>query len=61
MPQSEHLLELNTGMMGMNQGYRPRKARYVDVLSSLRVVMIERMVKPEEVCNKSHRLLNACY
>ncbi|KAJ8653051.1 hypothetical protein O0I10_011271 [Lichtheimia ornata] len=49
MPQSEHLLELNTGMMGMNQGYRPRKARYVDVLSSLRVVMIERMVKPEEV------------
>ncbi|KAI9320987.1 nuclear export factor CRM1 [Dichotomocladium elegans] len=45
MSQSEHLLELNTTMMG----YRPRKMLYVDVLSSLRVVMIQKMVKPEEV------------
>lgn len=32
-----------------SQGYRPRKAIYTDVLSKLRTVMIERMVKPEEV------------
>ncbi|KAG1054076.1 hypothetical protein G6F43_003887 [Rhizopus delemar] len=34
-----------------NYGERPRmrKNMYVDILSSLRVVMIERMVKPEEV------------
>ncbi|CAO3600764.1 unnamed protein product [Absidia cylindrospora] len=31
------------------QGYRPRKVMYTDILSSLRTVMIERMVKPEEV------------
>ncbi|KAG2216466.1 hypothetical protein INT45_011936 [Circinella minor] len=50
MPQPEHLLELNAGPMGGGlHGYRPRKLIYVDVLSSLRVVMIERMVKPEEV------------
>ena len=50
MPQPEHLLELNAGpMSGGLHGYRPRKLLYVDVLSSLRVVMIERMVKPEEV------------
>ncbi|SAM02651.1 hypothetical protein [Absidia glauca] len=32
-----------------SQGYRPRKAIYTDILSNLRTVMIERMVKPEEV------------
>ncbi|ORX53573.1 nuclear export factor CRM1 [Hesseltinella vesiculosa] len=31
------------------QSYRPRKIIYGEVLSNLRVVMIERMVKPEEV------------
>lgn len=46
------LLDLGMGgpQMGGFQGYNhPRKGRYVDVLSNLRVVMIERMVKPEEV------------
>ncbi|CAO3597587.1 unnamed protein product [Absidia cylindrospora] len=45
MPQSDMpLLDLSA-----NQGYRPRKALYTDILSNLRTVMIERMVKPEEV------------
>lgn len=45
MPQPDmSLLDLpNT------QGYRPRKVLYTDILSNLRNVMIERMVKPEEV------------
>ena len=41
-------------LLNMNPGYLDdvslRKHIYKDVLSSLRVVMIERMVKPEEVC-----------
>ncbi|KAI8098786.1 nuclear export factor CRM1 [Halteromyces radiatus] len=45
MPQMDMpLLDLSG-----NQGYRPRKALYTDILSNLRTVMIERMVKPEEV------------
>ncbi|KAL0087845.1 nuclear export factor CRM1 [Phycomyces blakesleeanus] len=49
-PISMSLLDLGAGgnQMG-NSGYRPRKMLYLDVLSNLRVVMIERMVKPEEV------------
>ncbi|KAI8062519.1 CRM1 C terminal-domain-containing protein [Gongronella butleri] len=31
------------------QGYPPRKQLYAEILTNLRVVMIERMVKPEEV------------
>ncbi|CAO3607736.1 unnamed protein product [Cunninghamella blakesleeana] len=46
MPQMEVPL-LDLGVSG-NQ-YRPRKVLYAEVLSNLRVVMIERMVKPEEV------------
>jgi len=41
-------------LLNMNPGYLDdislRKHIYKDVLSTLRVVMIERMVKPEEVC-----------
>ncbi|KAI9023764.1 nuclear export factor CRM1 [Phycomyces nitens] len=49
-PISMNLLDLGNGgnQMG-NPGYRPRKMLYLNVLSNLRVVMIERMVKPEEV------------
>ncbi|KAI8365384.1 nuclear export factor CRM1 [Radiomyces spectabilis] len=50
-PMESPLLDLSVpggGPLG-NAGYRPRKVLYVDVLSNLRVVMIERMVKPEEV------------
>ncbi|KAF7731603.1 Karyopherin transporter [Apophysomyces ossiformis] len=52
MPQVDMpLLDLSGGgqMGGAMQGHRPRKVLYVTVLSNLRVVMIERMVKPEEV------------
>jgi exportin-1 len=40
-----------TGALLSMNGYKPasRKDIYVDVLSNLRVVMIECMVKPEEV------------
>jgi exportin-1 len=49
MPSSEMPL-LNLGSMNNNMANQSlRKHFYTDVLSSLRVVMIERMVKPEEV------------
>ncbi|KAI7862138.1 nuclear export factor CRM1 [Spinellus fusiger] len=44
------LLDLGAGLNAMqNAGHRSRKAIYLNVLSNLRIVMIERMVKPEEV------------
>lgn len=53
MPQSSEMPLLNLSMPGVAPGYpnhqRTRKDLYAPVLSSLRVVMIERMVKPEEV------------
>lgn len=46
------LMGLNLGGPGANSllsGYELRKNLYTDVLSNLRLVVIERMVKPEEV------------
>lgn len=46
------LMGLNLGGPGANSmlsGFKLRKDAYVDVLSNLRLVVIERMVKPEEV------------
>lgn len=49
-------MNLNIGGMGMNgsaglalNGMPLRKNIYADILSNLRLVMIEKMVKPEEV------------
>jgi exportin-1 len=49
-------MNLNIGGMNGNQGlslggnaYNLRKNFYSDILSNLRLVMIEKMVKPEEV------------
>jgi exportin-1 len=38
------------GTLGVLDGVPLRRDLYVDVLSNLRLVVIERMVKPEEVC-----------
>jgi exportin-1 len=38
------------GASGVLGGVNLRKNAYAEVLSNLRLVMIERMVKPEEVC-----------
>lgn len=38
----------SNGSLGMN-GVTLRKTTYADILSNLRLVMIEKMVKPEEV------------
>ena len=38
------------GASGMIPGINLRKNIYKDVLSNLRLVVVERMVKPEEVC-----------
>lgn len=52
---------LNLGAGGMMQpsggNVALRKNFYADVLARLRVVMIERMVKPEEVCVVSSVLM----
>ncbi|KAL1920697.1 uncharacterized protein VTP21DRAFT_1074 [Calcarisporiella thermophila] len=40
---------LNLGPMANVSPHQPRRIMYSDILSTLRVVMIERMVKPEEV------------
>lgn len=49
---------LNMSMYGQQPGadMPPRKRLYSNVLSSLRTVMIERMVKPEEVSQKEQEL-----
>jgi hypothetical protein len=55
MPQPDmSLLDLSNA-----QGYRPRKVIYTDILSNLRTVMIERMVKPEEVSRTDCYQVNA--
>jgi exportin-1 len=55
MHEINPLMNLNIGGMNGNQGlnlgngYNLRKNYYSDILSNLRLVMIEKMVKPEEV------------
>ena len=44
----------NMGLLGAGgNGLSLRKNIYADVLSNLRLVMVGRMVKPEEVCFNS--------
>jgi len=47
----------NNGAQNMLNGMSLRKNIYSDVLSNLRLVVIERMVKPEEVCRFNIALL----
>jgi exportin-1 len=49
----------NGGAQGTLNGASLRKNIYSDVLSNLRLVVIERMVKPEEVCFVSSDRLSA--
>lgn len=62
MGEINPLMNLNIGGMNGSQGlgmgrntYALRKNLYGDILSNLRLVMIEKMVKPEEV-NFTHAL-----
>lgn len=47
------------GSVGMN-GQNLRKNVYKDILSQLRMVMISKMVKPEEVGYPSRFIRNSC-
>jgi exportin-1 len=59
------LMNLNLGgfggssstSLGMN-GVPLRKNTYSDILSNLRLVMIEKMVKPEEASSFRHSIVN---
>jgi exportin-1 len=56
MGDSGLLMGLNLGgASGLFPGINLRKNIYKDVLSNLRLVVVERMVKPEEVCVSSLR------
>lgn len=61
MPLSDinPLMNLNLGGLGSSSGLGLngvplRKNIYADILSNLRLVMIEKMVKPEEVSSTLH-------
>lgn len=52
------LMGLNLGGPGANtllSGFPLRKNLYTDILSNLRLVVIERMVKPEEVSKRNNK------
>ena len=52
LPISGFTLRLGDGMADEGQGMGLRKDMYAEILTKLRVVIIERMVKPEEVSSR---------